>query len=130
MTLEVIRDPEWIFEGGHSATWTERLDRADTLIWLDIPLSLRAWRVLRRTLLYYGRTRPDLPDGCPEKLSLEFWSYIWRTRQSARQKMQVIYESAHVDKTKHHFTSPREVDFFVSNLSEALAIGDLGIPLR
>ncbi len=130
MALDVIKDPQWIFEGGHSATWAERLDRADTLIWLDISLSIRAWRVLRRTLLYYGRTRPELPDGCPEQFSLEFWSWIWRTRHSGRQKMQTLYENSPSDKATYHLTSAREVNVFLSNLSEALAIGNLGIPHR
>ena len=43
---EVHTRDKWIFEGGHSNTWAERLGRADTLIFLDIPLAVRAWRVL------------------------------------------------------------------------------------
>jgi adenylate kinase family enzyme len=69
----------WIFEGGHSATWSNRLERADTLIWLDVPVGIRLPRVLWRSARYYGRTRPDLPPGCPEQFSAEFLHFIWRT---------------------------------------------------
>jgi len=34
----------WILEGGRSATWPERLGRADTVIWLDFPLTVRVSR--------------------------------------------------------------------------------------
>lgn len=73
----------WIFEGGHSATWDNRLMRAELLIWLDIPVALGLWRVFWRTLRFHGRARPDLPEGCPEGFhheTLPFWRFIWRTR--------------------------------------------------
>ncbi len=34
---EVHAREQWIFEGGRSNTWGERLERADTLVWLDVP---------------------------------------------------------------------------------------------
>ena len=50
-----------------------------------LPVVLRLWRVLKRTLR--GGNRPDMPEGCPEgfhRETLPFWRYIWRTRRSAR----------------------------------------------
>jgi adenylate kinase family enzyme len=85
---EVEAREAWIFEGGHSATWESRLARADLLIWIDLPVGLRLWRILRRTLR--GGSRPDIPDGCLEgfhRQTLPFWHYIWRTRHSARARI-------------------------------------------
>lgn len=101
---------EWIFEGGHSATWPNRLARADLLIWLDLPLWLRLWRVLIRTLRWYGRSRPDLPEGCDERFgreSLTFWKWIWDTRHSGRAAMARL--AAGAGKPVVHLRSPREV---------------------
>jgi len=86
---EAEQQSRWIFEGGHSVTWPSRLARADMLVWLDRPLALRLWRVLRRTVTGLGRTRQDMADGCPERLSSlpEFIGYIWTTRNSARDKI-------------------------------------------
>jgi len=86
LCLEAEQQSRWIFEGGHSATWPSRLQRADMLIWLDLPVALRLWRVFRRAVTSLGRTRPDMADGCPERLrSLpEFFTYIWQTRNSSR----------------------------------------------
>lgn len=130
MTLDVITQPAWIFEGGHSRTWPQRLARADTLIWLDLPVGLRLRRVLWRTVRDYGRTRPDLPHGCREQFSAEFLSFIWRTRHSSRAKMRALYESVSADKTRYHLTSSVAVRRFMDGLAQAVAIGNLGIPHR
>ena len=86
---EAAQGRRWIFEGGHSATWPSRLARADMLVWIDRPVGLRLWRVLRRALIGLGRTRPDMAEGCPERLATlpEFISYIWSTRNSGRAKI-------------------------------------------
>ena len=97
LTREVHALDEWIFEGGHSTTYPERVARADTLIWLDVPVGRRLVRVLRRTLRYRGTTRPDLPLGCPERLNLrtlEFFSFIWRTRRTSRTTLARIHDEA------------------------------------
>ncbi len=102
----------WILEGGHSRTYPERVSRADTFIWLDLPVGLRVVRVLRRSLRYLGQTRPDLPDGCPERLNqstIEFLDFIWRTRRTARVKLEAIATDARPDLTVVHLRSPRAV---------------------
>lgn len=107
---------EWIFEGGHSATWANRLARAEMLIWLDLPLPLRLWRVVKRTALWHGRNRPDLPQGCPEgfhRETLPFWRYIWRTRRSGRANIQRLWGSAPEGKAKVRLTSRAEVRRFL-----------------
>jgi len=96
LTQEVHAKDAWIFEGGHSRTFPERAARADTFIWLDVPVGLRIFRVLKRSILHYGQTRPDLAEGCPERLNwetVEFIRFILRTRRSARSKLMQIYRN-------------------------------------
>ncbi|OJY33343.1 MULTISPECIES: AAA family ATPase [Gemmobacter] len=116
---EVEAQPRWIFEGGHSATWANRLDRADTLIWIDMPLWLRLWRVLRRTLMGLGRNRPDLPEGCPERLANlpEFLGFIWRTRRSSRAAMARLVASAPAGKRVRHLQGRRAVTAFLQEVA-------------
>ncbi len=130
LCAEVHARPEWIFEGGRSTTWPDRLARADMLIWLDVPLLPRAWRVALRTLRFWGRTRPDLPDGCPEKFSLEFWGYIWRTRRSGRARMLALWDSTPPDMPRHRLRRLKDVSRFLDGLSRAAAVGNLGISHR
>ncbi len=80
----------WVFEGNYSPTMANRVARADLVIWLDLPLALRLWRVTWRKVLGFGRVRPDMAPGCPEGLgreALAFYGYIWRTRASGRARL-------------------------------------------
>jgi adenylate kinase family enzyme len=92
---EAEKEERWIFEGGHSITWVSRLSRADILIWLDRPVGLRLWRVLRRAFVGLGQTRPDMAEECPERLSSlpEFIRYIWVSRNSGAAKIARLAES-------------------------------------
>ncbi|MEP1209406.1 MAG: AAA family ATPase [Rhizobiaceae bacterium] len=115
---EVHQRDSWIFEGGHTLTWPERLDRCDTLIWLDFPLWLRVLRVVRRTLRDYGRTRPDLPPDCPERFNAEFYRWIWITRNSHREKMRNLLETAPPSKTRVKLRNRREVDAYLATIDD------------
>ena len=115
---EVHAKDTWIFEGGRSSTWPERLERADALVWLDFPLTVRAYRVFRRTRRYLGKTRPDLPDGCPERFNLEFTKWIWNTRKSGRHRMNHLFDSAPADLEKYRLTNQRQVDELIIRLAE------------
>ncbi|RGP39312.1 AAA family ATPase [Pseudotabrizicola alkalilacus] len=111
----------WIFEGGHSATWTNRLARAEMLIWLDLPLWLRFGRVVWRTLRYQGRNRPDLPPDCPEgfhRETLPFWRFIWRTRHTSRAGIQRLWDNAPASKQRVRLTSARAVRRFVRGFGD------------
>lgn len=118
LCAEVHAKDSWIFEGGRSSTWPERLHRADTLVWLDFPLTVRAYRVCRRTLQYYGKTRPDLPNGCPERFDLEFTQWIWNTRKSGRVRMQNLFDSAPKSVDKYKLQNQDEVNQFVAHIAE------------
>jgi adenylate kinase family enzyme len=69
--------PAWVMDGNYSNTYDVRMPPADTLVWLDYPRTTCMRRVLFRTLTGYGRTRPDLPDRCPERFDLPFLRYVW-----------------------------------------------------
>jgi adenylate kinase family enzyme len=116
---EVEDRPQWIFEGGHSATWDTRMARADLIIWIDLPVGLRLWRVARRTWAFRGQVRPDLPDGCPEgfhRETLPFWRYIWRTRRTARRNIVQRLAAQPSDKAVVHLQSPTAVRAWLAGL--------------
>lgn len=110
----------WIFEGGLSTTYDHRAARADTLIWVDLPVTLRFWRVVRRLLTSYGKTRPDLAPDCPETFHGEtfaFWKWIWDTRQTHRARLlRLMGDHPHL--TVHHLTSRRAVRDFYAGIGE------------
>lgn len=122
---EAHAEEAWISDGTYADSFAARIGRADTLIWLDLPVWLRLWRVLRRTVSNLGKTRPELPDGCPEVIgrqTLEFIAFIWRTRQSGRQGIEAIARSPPSHLTVHHLHSLAEIRVFLGG-SAALAAG-------
>lgn len=119
LTQSVHAKPAWIFEGGHSRTYAARAARADMLIWLDIPVYPRFWRVIMRLIRGYGRTRPDLPPGCPERLrrdTVEFYRYIWRTRQTSRATIERLVAKAPPNLTVIQLRSLSEINAFLDGL--------------
>lgn len=113
LCAEVEARDDWVFEGGFSQSWPNRLARADLLIWLDVPLPLRLWRVLRR----HGSHRPDLPTGCTEHLDrtfLDFLIFMWRTRKTSRQAMARLATAS--DKPVKRLRSIREMQAFLETL--------------
>ncbi len=122
MATEVELREAWVFEGGFSTTYAHRLSRADTLIVLDTPFLRRVWRVFTRTLKQMGRSRPDLPEDCPERFDTEFWTYIWRTRHSARAKNLALIDKAGGKKV-YLLRSRRDVRRFLGTLDAARETG-------
>jgi adenylate kinase family enzyme len=108
---------QWIFEGGHSRTLDERIARADTLIWLEMSVWLRLRRCLWRTITNHGKTRPDLHEGCPERFDLDFYRFIWRTRNSSAANIRQKLASSQPHLKIHHFTSLNEVKELLSHLN-------------
>ena len=109
-------------EGGHSRTYADRLSRADTFIWLDFPVGLRLFRVLKRSAMHFGQTRPDLPEGCPERFNWQtvaFLHFILKTRLSSRAKLEAIYREPPPHLEVHKFTSSRDVGNFLKAVESA-----------
>ncbi|PIB52990.1 AAA family ATPase [Pseudomonas sp. 2995-1] len=125
LCLEVEARDCWIFEGGHSATWENRMARADLLIWIDRSATLRFLRVLRRTLLQRGQSRPDLPENCPELLANlpEFFRFMWRTKKTARAKMQQLVATAPSTCRVVYLRSNREARMFIASIETSAGQG-------
>ncbi|MBD3729764.1 MAG: topology modulation protein [Sphingomonadales bacterium] len=74
---QVAAGDRWLIDGNYGGTLELRLARADTAIYLDFPVVLCLWRVLRRVWTHRGRSRPDMPDGCPERFDASFMLYLF-----------------------------------------------------
>ena len=82
----ILAHDRWIIDGNYGSTMPLRVARADTVVWLDYPTSLCLGRALRRWWIYRGRSRPDMTEGCPERLDGEFLLYILNFRRAWRQR--------------------------------------------
>lgn len=66
----------WLIDGNYGSTMAERIAHADSVVYLDYPIRLCAWRLLKRIWTWRGRTRPDMTEGCPERFDLGFFFYV------------------------------------------------------
>jgi adenylate kinase family enzyme len=73
----LVASSEWVMDGNYANTFDIRMPRADTLVWLDYPRDICMRRVLKRTIIGYGRTRSDLAEGCPDRFDIAFLRYVW-----------------------------------------------------
>jgi len=73
---ELANGPSWIMDGNYASSLDVRLEKADTVIYLDQSTLKCLWRITRRILKYRGQTRPDMPEGCYERFDLEFYHYV------------------------------------------------------
>ena len=117
---EIAKDA-WVMDGTYSRTWPARLERTDTVIFLDLPTWLRFWRAFMRTLSGYGKTRADLAEDCPERFDLSFlfgWviGYRWRSRHKALSLMADDGPAAHC--TRYQLTTRRAVQRFLDSVAQ------------
>jgi adenylate kinase family enzyme len=80
----IIAGERWLIDGTYGGTLVHRLERADTVVYLDYPIGLCVARLLRRIWTYRGRTRPDMTEGCPERFDLAFLIYLLRWNSGPR----------------------------------------------
>lgn len=75
--LEVTATERWIIDGNYTRTLQARIDRADLIIYINISRSLAVYRVVRRSVRHWGRTRPDMGDDCPDHIDPAFLGFVW-----------------------------------------------------
>ena len=114
--VELSAPEEWVMDGNYSGTLDLRLVRAEAVALLDFP----TWRCLQgiyaRSIFRASRVRPDLAEGCEEKLPdpnfLRFvLTYKWRTRPKVLRRIAAA-PAVHLD----HLRSRRQARKFLDEL--------------
>lgn len=86
----------WIIDGNFNRTLPHRLQYADTVIWLDFHTTVCLWRVWHRR----GKTRPDMPQNCVEKLNrdfVQFLVYICKFKKKNNHRISQLLENCNAD---------------------------------
>ena len=108
----LLAGDEWIVDGNHLDTLDLRLERADTVVFLDTPW----WVCARRAFLRGIRTPPphrQLPAGCEQSAVRRLrdeWRLVWRVwrgRRSERERELAIVDACGGHTVVHVLRSPR-----------------------
>ena len=105
----------WIIDGNYSRTIPQRLSQCDTIIYLDFERWECLLGVFQRILLYRGKVRPDMADGCPERFDWEFIKFVWNFNKNNR-----VMNYTYLAQAKHAkqivLKNRREVKAFLNGL--------------
>lgn len=72
---QFMAQKNWIIDGNYTKFFKEeRIEKADSVIILAFSRWTCLTRVIKRYFNYRKRSRPDMAEGCQEKLD---WEFIW-----------------------------------------------------
>ena len=83
---EAIFRDKWIIDGNFDRTMAERIKRCDTVVYLDFSRFACLMGVAKRIITTYGKVRPDMGDGCPERFDMEFLRWVWNFNRNKRER--------------------------------------------
>jgi adenylate kinase family enzyme len=119
----VLAGDAWIADGNYHETLALRLERADTVVFLDTP-----WWTCARRAFVRGIRRPPgsvMPDGCKDsarqRLSDEWgivWK-VWRRRNSDRERELAIVSQHGKHVSLHVLPSKQAAREFLDGLTES-----------
>ncbi len=112
----LLKKDSWIMDGNYGGTMEIQLAACDTVIFLDLPRTICVWRALKRFLFYKKKTRPDMAEGCDEKLDLEFIKWIWNYPTRTKPKVESLLERFQNTKTVIRLQSKNEIEKFLQNI--------------
>lgn len=106
-------NPDWVICGNYNDARKLTLPAATHIIWLDTPLYLNLWRVLKRSVARW-LTGKESFAGCPEtfshifltKKSLLLW--VWNTHAERRRKYTAMLTAANYPQAQIHIVRNRE----------------------
>jgi adenylate kinase family enzyme len=124
---EALRDLEaaiagdhWILDGNflpnEGGRGGARFERADTVVFLDLPRRTCLWRVLTRRVRDRARARPDLPEGCSEGFDLALLRWIWSYPKVDRPRVLALLGRLEARVAVHHVRSPAEAERLLATL--------------
>ena len=113
--MREMEKPQWILDGNFNRTLEYRLEKCDTVIYLDLPriVCLTSW--LGRVIKNWGTARPDMAEGCNEWFDPEMAKWIWRfNKQNRKRYLQML--SGLEGKRVYILRNRREVKKFLETL--------------
>jgi adenylate kinase family enzyme len=108
---KLLLQDEWVIDGfGCAASAWERFSRADTLVYVDLPLVTHHWWVTKRLLQGLFVT----PEGWPENSPI--WSstmisykVLWQCHREMTPRYRQLVADAAATKRVHHVRSPAQM---------------------
>ncbi len=112
---ELIDREEWIIDGFENVAraW-ERFAKADTLIYVDLPLITHHWFVTKRLVKGLFANPPGWPENTPVwESSVDSYKVLWRCHRPLTPKYRQFVVDMAASKRVHHLKSIAEMRGFL-----------------
>jgi adenylate kinase family enzyme len=73
----LVAGEAWIIDGNFSSSLPQRLEAADTVVYLDAPRLTSAVRATKRRILHRRRPAPGVPGGSRPMFDAQLFRWIW-----------------------------------------------------
>lgn len=119
----LLDDTNYVLDGNYfTPLGDRRIALADHIFWFDMPAWLCTYGVLRRILTGYGQVRPEMAEGCPERLNFAFLRFVWGYPARNRATFSKIIANGGATAKLTRFTNRKEVAHGLARISrEGLA---------
>lgn len=112
----VLESDSWIIDGNYNRTIGMRLERCDTVFYLDYPAAVSLFGYFSRLIKNRGTSRFDMGGYCPERLDLEFVKYIWTFNRKKRRQYREMLSGVN-EKNVFIFRSRRQSEKYLNKIS-------------
>ncbi len=116
---EIISQDEWVIDGFGSLemVWLT-LGKADTLVYIDLPLSVHFWWVTKRFITGFFVPPKGWPENSPLlKSSLQSYNTLWLCHQRLTPKYRDYVLEAKKTKKVYHLQSTQDIKNFFELIS-------------
>ncbi|GJD21175.1 hypothetical protein RIVM261_061310 [Rivularia sp. IAM M-261] len=116
---KILEEDQWIIDGfGCMETLWVRLDKADSLVYVDLPIYIHFWWVTKRFVTGYFKP----PEGWPENSSIlesSFNSYraLWLCERYLAPKYREYIKQAESSKSVYHIRTTKQISQFLFTMS-------------
>ena len=91
LLMKELEQPRWILDGNFNRTMELRLEKCDTVIYLDFNRLTCMIGWLKRVVSNWGTSRPDMGPGCNEWFDPEFARWLWNfNRQNRARYLKIL----------------------------------------
>ena len=110
---EIINSDRWIIDGDYSRTYSLRMEKADTIIFLDYPLDV----CIQGSKSRIGIKRDDIPWIENKSDNLELIEYIVKWRETTLPKLEELLNYYKDKKNIFIFKSREETNEFLKSVA-------------
>ncbi|RUR76001.1 adenylate kinase [Chlorogloeopsis fritschii PCC 9212] len=112
---QILVTDRWIIDGfGCMETLWQRLNEADTLVFVDLPLYVHGWWVTKRFITGYFKPPEGWPQNSPIlRSSLTSYRVLWLCHKYLTPKYREYIKQAQNVKSVYHLRSTKEISQFI-----------------